>query len=142
MEEFPPEINVASVFPKKITNPDLAILREYIAQIIKSKMGGSYNGNNRIYPPIQIEFDGFSRCFANAVPRGLNYRNLMIIHQELAERGFDIKYNVILPTGKQTITFSEIDPDGSFPISIIIDSKENTTSSTTKVEPNTFRFLG
>lgn len=54
---------------------------------------------------------------------GMNYRNLVSIHQELAERNFCIYYEIIKTYGTVLkISFAEIDPLGSLPEAMILSS--------------------
>ena len=119
--EFPLYINCEEI-KKKITtsiNRDerLYQLRNQITNSIMSAMKQNiYNPHNGAYSfPIRIDL---SR-------QRLNYKQITQLYNELTERGFSIRYEMIHTIMNSTTTkeieYRDIDPYGDMPISIKIN---------------------
>lgn len=115
MEKFPVEFNPEKIFPLPSKNPELANLRREIVAGIRNTGFTNINGMNYVNP-CRFHFN-----------RPVTYRNLMTIHQELSERGFIMNYELSVGDVHSSITtkkvsFSEIDPYGNMPTSLILGS--------------------
>lgn len=118
MEQFPAEFNPEKIFPLPSKNPELANLRSAI--VATARNGTNIGINGQLYKqPCRVHFD--------RIP--VTYRNLMTIHQELSERGFIIHYELQINIGfsctTKKVSFSEIDPYGNMPVSLILGSKSD-----------------
>lgn len=114
MKSFPPEINATTLFPTSSENLELDQLREYIAKSIKNMSANSKSVRIPLF-------------LSKSKPDSYDYRNLLMVHEELIGRNFAIQYEIIIRDNIGTIikyaSFDEISSYGSHPKYMIISRK-------------------
>lgn len=139
MKSFPPEIDATTLFPTSSENLELDQLREYIAKYIKNISANSKS----VRIPLPL-------LWAKSKLDKNDYKNLLMVHEELIGRNFAIQYEIVIRDNIGTIVkyvpFDKISSYGWLPEAMILsrkpelyklvaDTAATTTTTTTASRP-------